>query len=64
MAGAASENAEPIQWLLNDYQKYLTTWELDFLDNIQDLAGLSPKQQAALDKIWREVVVERRRERS
>ena len=64
MAGAASENAEPIQWLLNDYQKYLTTWELDFLDNIHDLAGLSPKQQAALDKIWREVVVERRRERS
>ena len=55
------DNAAAITWLLDHCQPQLSVWELDFLDNIRDLTGLSPRQQAKLDDIWREVVVERKR---
>lgn len=55
------DNAGAISWLLDHSQPSLTTWELDFLNDIQDRPRLTPKQQAKLDAIWREVVVDKRR---
>jgi hypothetical protein len=58
---SARENHEAVEWLLAKHQPELTVWELDFLESVGDLRGLSPRQQETLDRIWREVVEERRR---
>lgn len=57
---SSESNAEAIEWLLEHEERALTAWEVDFLESIQDRPRLSPKQQACLDRIWREVVVEKR----
>lgn len=59
MSGYGDEGA--VDWLLDHCQPKLTTWELDFLHDIQDRTRLTQKQREKLDDIWREVVVEKRR---
>ena len=63
MSSKAEDNATGIEWLLDYCQPELSVWELDFLASIDGVATLSPKQQAKLDQIWLEVVVEKRRTR-
>ena len=48
---------DAIEWLLNHEDRKLTTWELEFLDNIQYRDWLTPRQKEVLDKIWEQVVV-------
>lgn len=59
--GSPHEDREAIAWLLEHCQAKLTTWELDFLDSIQDRPQLTPKQKAKLNELWQQVVVERQR---
>lgn len=56
-----SENQEAIDHLLEQQERLLTAWEVDFLNNIDGHISLSRGQQETLDRIWRTVVVERRR---
>ena len=53
---------DAVSWLLEHEAGKLSTWEIDFLDSIEGRASLTPKQRAKLDDIWKEVVVEKRRE--
>ena len=52
---------EAVTWLLEHEAGKLSTWEIDFLNSIEGRMSLTPKQQAKLNDIWKEVVVEKRR---
>jgi hypothetical protein len=58
----ATQFKEAVTWLLEHEAGKLSTWELDFLDSIEGRASLTPKQQGRLDDLWREIVVEKRRD--
>jgi len=60
-ARSPDDDQEAIAWLLEHCQAKLTTWELDFLDSIQDRQRLTPKQKAKLDELWQQVVEDRQR---
>lgn len=47
---------EAVTWLLEHEAGALSTWDLDFLDSIEGRASLTPKQQAKLNTLWRDVV--------
>jgi len=56
------DNVAAIEWLINNEQKKLTAWEMDFLESIQSRNGmLTPKQQAILDDMWEEIMQKRSR---
>lgn len=56
-----SENLDACRILLERFERELTAWEIDFLQNIEPLLeaghGLSPNRQRALDEIWERLVV-------
>jgi hypothetical protein len=56
-----SHNQEAVSWLLEHCSSDLSSWEVDFLESLDGRISLTPKQQAKLDEIWDDVVVEKRR---
>ena len=48
------EHQQMIQDILNREDK-LSSWELDFINNIMFNDSLSPKQAETLDNIWEKV---------
>ena len=57
------EDDDAIEHLLQHEDEFLTGWEVEFLESISEAAVFTEKQRATFDKIWNEVVVERRRRR-
>lgn len=59
------DDEEMIDFLIENHQRKLTPWELDFIDNVHDRASsgipLTKEQGETLDGIWRAIVVERLR---
>lgn len=50
------DDEDAIEVLLSK-QDQLTEWELEFLENIQDLPSITPNQRRSLDKIWNKVMI-------
>ncbi|MDP2815481.1 MAG: hypothetical protein Q8O19_02245 [Rectinemataceae bacterium] len=49
------ENKDAIDILLSKEDR-LTEWEVNFLESISELDGLTEKQLASLDAIWKRVM--------
>ena len=54
------EDSEAVEHLLTHKERVLTTWEVDFLENIQERGILTTKQKENLDRIWDEIMVKGR----
>jgi len=57
------DNLDALEILSSEkYWPKLTKWEQQFLDSLERRDHWTERQQEFLDRIWKEVVVERRRE--
>lgn len=60
MSSTNDENMEAIEILVNSRHDYLSDWEAEFLDDIsvrlEAGKGLTDKQQAKLNDIWKRVM--------
>jgi len=62
LTSLTAEDHEAISHLLDTKADVLTTWELDFLQSIQDRTMLTERQRIRFEELWADVVKHRRRD--